>query len=387
MKAALVTSYLSRSGGGVSAAVEALSGTLFATGTDVHVVGIDDGTCDTGHIDWSGGPYFALPVYGPGALGYAPEMRHRLHDLDPSIAHTHGIWTYPSQAVREWSSRTRRPYVVSPHGMLDPWALHNAHWKKKIATWLYESAHLRRASCLHALCEAEAEAMRHLGFANPICVIPNGVATPPAKTDDRSPPPWGHVIHDDAKVILFLGRLHPKKNLLALLDAWSKAADNEWHLVIAGWDQGGHQKHLEAAIYRRRLNKSVHILGPLFGRDKDLALRHARAFVLPSLSEGLPMAVLEAWSYGLPVLMTEACNLAQGFQASAAASLSLHPEEMAQDLGYFLNLGQSRLDEMGRNGRQLVEKHFSWDSVARQMLAVYEWLVNDSEQPSTVLTI
>ncbi len=386
MKAALVTSYLTRSGGGVSAAVEALSGNLFAAGTNVHVVGIKDRYCDTGYGDWSGSSYSALPVRGPGALAYAPDMLHRLHDLAPSIAHTHGMWTYPSRAVSQWSCRTHRPYIVSPHGMLDPWALHNARWKKKIAGWLYENAHLRHASCLHALCEAEAQAIRHVGLTNPICVIPNGVALPPAAINDI-PPPWTHIVHDDANVMLFLGRLHPKKNLLSLLDAWSMAADEDWHLVIAGWDQGNHKKHIKAAIERHGLDNRVHILGPLFGRDKDLALRHARAFVHPSLSEGLPLAILEAWSYALPVLMTEACNLPQGFHASAAARLALDPGEMAHDLQCFLRLDRSHLAEIGRNGRRLVETHFSWSNVAHEMRAVYEWLVNKSEQPSTVRTI
>jgi len=386
MKTVLVTSYLTRSGGGIAAALEALSGTLLATGTDVHVVALDDGRRATDPSDWSGGPYSALPIRGPTALGYAPKMLHRLQELNASIAHTHGMWTYPSRTVSEWSSRTGRPYVLSPHGMLDPWALHNARWKKTIAAWLYENAHLRRASCLHALCEAEAQAMRRFGLTNPMCIIPNGVALPPAEPRDNQLP-WNHIIHGDANVMLFLGRLHPKKNLLSLLDAWSKAADEQWHLVIAGWDQGDHQKRLKAAIDRHRLNKRVHILGPLFGRDKDLALRHAHAFVLPSLSEGLPMAVLEAWSYGLPVLMTEACNLPQGFQVSAAARLAPDPGDMAHDLGSFLNLGRSHLKEMGRNGRRLVETHFSWSHVAREMLAVYDWLVNNGERPSTVRTI
>jgi poly(glycerol-phosphate) alpha-glucosyltransferase len=85
--------------------------------------------------------------------------------------------------------------------------------------------------------------------------------------------------------------------------------------------------------------------------------------------------------------MTEACNLPQGFHASAAARLALDPGEMAHDLQCFLRLDRSHLAEMGRNGRRLVETHFSWSNVAHEMRAVYEWLVNKSEQPSTVRTI
>jgi poly(glycerol-phosphate) alpha-glucosyltransferase len=128
----------------------------------------------------------------------------------------------------------------------------------------------------------------------------------------------------------------------------------------------------------------VHFLGPLFGREKDAALRRADAFVLPSLSEGLPMAALEAWSYGLPVLQTEACNLPEGFQAKAAFRLSLAPEEMARDLHAFMQIEPSKLAEMGRNGRGLVERNFCWNGVAGQLLEVYAWLLEDGAQPASV---
>jgi poly(glycerol-phosphate) alpha-glucosyltransferase len=267
--------------------------------------------------------------------------------------------------------------------MLDPWAIRHARWKKKIAAWLYENAHLRRASCLHALCESEAAVIRKLGFVNPICVIPNGIARPNAPND--LPPPWREVVPKNASVMLFLGRLHPKKNVEALLDAWPRTIEyDNWHLVIAGWGQAGHQQRLTDKIERRGLGKRVHFIGSLFGDKKHAALRHAHAFVLPSLSEGLPMAVLEAWSYGLPVLMTDACNLPEGFRTHAAVHLSLEPCRMQSDLMNFLKLDCARLEQIGRNGRRLVETQFDWGTVAEQMLAVYTWLVHGGSPPPAV---
>ena len=384
MRAALVTSYLSRAGGGVSAVVEALSRNLLTAAADVHVIGLRDPQWRFDSANWNGAPVSALAVRGYSAVGYAPTALARLCDINASIVHTHGIWTYPSRAVSLWSSRTRRPHVVSPHGMLDAWAMRHARWKKAIAARLYENSHLHGASCLHALCEAEAQTIRSHGFTNPICVIPNGV-TLPAITCERGLAPWHDRIPPGANVMLFLGRLHPKKNLVALIDAWPKNADaRNWHLVIAGWDQGSHEQALERSIEKRGLGTRIHLVGPLFGGDKEQALRHAHGFVLPSLSEGLPMAVLEAWSYGLPVLKTDACNLPEGFEASAAARLSLNPHDMAHDINRFLNKDPAELQRMGRNGRRLVESKFSWDTAARAILAVYEWLVNGDERPSTV---
>lgn len=341
---------------------------------NVHVLGLRDDRWPVDGRSWQGAPPTTLTVHGPSALGYAPRAASHLRNLNADIAHTHGLWTYPSQAVAAWSARSRRPYVVSPHGMLDPWALNNARWKKTLAGWLYEDRHLRRADCLHALCEAEAMTIRNLGYLNPICVIPNGVTIPSNAADGI--PPWHQFVKADANVMLFLGRLHPKKNILALIDAWpAEASSNNWHLVIAGWHQGDYRKTLEDKIRRRSLSECIHVVGPLFGQEKHAALRHARAFVLPSLSEGLPMAVLEAWSYGLPVLMTDACNLPEGFEAGAAMRMALHPHEMPRDLAAFLALDRTRLAAMGGNGLRLVESRFNWPGVAAQMRAVYTWLV------------
>lgn len=386
VKAALITSYLSRTGGGVATAIEALSRHLREVHTDVHVIGMRDDKWLTDEANWNGAPVTALPRCGPEAMAYAPSALSRLHDLNPSITHTHGIWTYPSHVVSAWSASTRRPYVVSPHGMLDPWAMSRGCWKKKIAAWLYENAHLRRANCLHALCDAEAKSIRNLGFINPMCVIPNGISLPRVQCDTASP--WSKIIRDDANVMLFLGRLHSKKNLTALLDVWPRKPEyDNWHLVIAGWNQACQQELLADTIERRGLGKKVHLIGPLFGLEKDAAFRHARAFVLPSLSEGLPMAVLEAWSYGLPVLMTDACNLPEGFSAGAAMRMSLEPHQMHRDLLHFLNQERIELEQMGRNGRQLVEARFNWPSVAIQMRAVYKWLVHGGTAPPTVRAI
>jgi poly(glycerol-phosphate) alpha-glucosyltransferase len=123
------------------------------------------------------------------------------------------------------------------------------------------------------------------------------------------------------------------------------------------------------------LEQSVRFLGPVFGPAKDAMLRRAGIFALPSFSEGLPMAVLEAWSYGTPVLMTEACNLPEGFAAGAAYRCGAEPQSVAAGLDA-LTLGAD-IDRcaMGARGRALVEQKYGWSLVARRMSAVYDWLL------------
>lgn len=384
MKAALVTSQLSALGGGVSAVVEALSRSLIQREIDVQVFGLRDAPWGAASRDWRGAPASALAVVGPSAFGFAPGAARALKSFDPQFVHTHGLWTYPSHAVSQWSAKSARPFIVSPHGMLDRWAMKRSRWKKRCAGWLYENRHLSSARCIHALCDAEERAIRALGFKTPISVIPNGVEIPVRARDCA--PPWAGRVPTDANVLLFLGRLHPKKNVSALLDAWSSAADARWHLVIAGWGEARHVEELKS-IASRYVSGCTHFIGPLFGAEKDAAFRHAHAFVLPSVSEGLPMAVLEAWSYGVPVLMTDACNLPVGFSRRAAMRLGLPPQEMAEDLGRFFELDRSVLHEIGRNGQRLVQTDFSWDSAADQMLDVYRWVMFGGVKPASVRII
>jgi glycosyltransferase involved in cell wall biosynthesis len=228
----------------------------------------------------------------------------------------------------------KKPYVVSPHGMLHPWALRVSRWKKHLASRLYENNHLQRATCLHALNDTEAEAIRAYGLRKPICIVPSGVEIPTCPP--RVKAPWFEILPPDARVLLYLGRLHPIKGLPALLRGWSHvrgmAKDANWHLAIAGWGQGGHETELLKLSTTLGLGKTVHFLGPQFGEAKGSCFHAASAFVLPSLSEALPMTVLEAWAYGMPVLMTRQCNLPSGFEVGAALRIEPDAESIAVEL-------------------------------------------------------
>src|SRR5207245_2579441 len=249
---------------------------------------------------------------------------------DLEILSTDGLWKYCSVASRRWHRRTGRPYIVHPEGMLDLWALRNAMWKKRIAALLYEDRHLRGAPCLRALCEAEAKSIRAYGMRNPICVIPNGIDLPElveSSTAETESTVF-QTFAQGRKILLYLGRLHPKKNLANLLRAWKQALNSHpstmenWVLAVAGWDQGGYERRLkhvanevglsfaDLSSQRSEVSRqqsaasSVAFLGPRFGADKNACYRACDAFILPSFSEGLPMTVLEAWAYAKPVLMT-----------------------------------------------------------------------------------
>jgi glycosyltransferase involved in cell wall biosynthesis len=390
MNVGLLTGWMSNRGGGVLDAVHRLAMSLQ---TDpelrVAVFGLADRRMPMDERGWADASPVALQTRGPEALGYAPELPAALASGNLDLLHVHGLWMHYTYASLGWARATGRPYMISPHGMLDSWALRNSHWKKQLALWLYEERHLRGATCLHALCEAEAEAIRAIGLDNPICVIPNGLDKPESAPPGR--PGWGDHVPEDARVLLYLGRLHPKKGLINLLHAWADfihragRKGGNWYLAIAGWDQVGHEGELRRLTEQLELTESVAFIGPMFRADKARCFSSAEGFVLPSVSEGLPMVVLEAWSYGRPVLMTRHCNLPEGFRAGAALEIGTDPAAIHRGLDLFARMSDDQRQAMGGNGRRLCRERFSQERTGDTMREVYRWMLRGGSRPECVL--
>ena len=328
---------------------------------------------------WGDLPTRTFPTHGPRLFGYAPGLAAALERWNADILHVHGIWTYPSVVAPRWSRGTR-PYLVSPHGLLKPWALRNSRWKKRIAALLYEDKDLRDATCLHALNSAEAEAFQEYGLKNPICVIPNGTTmrNDIARMESRQ-----------GRSILFLGRIHPSKGLRSLIEAWSAVrsdvATAGWRLTIAGWDQNHHRAELDRLAEQLEIRSSIDFLGPQFDADKDRCLAAASAFVLPSESEGQPVSILEAWSWRLPVLMTRECNLPEGEEAGAAIMMDPDVNSVAAAMRQLFSMTDQEREAMGQNGRCLVEERFQWQHVGKAMTEVYDWILGRGPKPDCVL--
>ena len=410
MKITHLTQSVSTAGGGISEAVRSLSMAQVQGGDTARVLSVQDGGEAIG--PWpEGSPEFLAATHLPGMIAL-PDLTQRLDTIVPDVLHTQGLWTYLSIGVPRWAKRNNRPYIVSPHGMLDKWALNHSRWKKRVAAALYEKRHLYGASCLHALCASEADSIRAFGINNPIAVIPNGIEIPDRKTAEHRQ--QASDVHK--KIMLFLGRIHPKKGLENALRAWAEIRhspssihhQNNWQFVIAGWDQGGHESMLKqlcgelglkyadvaAAEFVGKEDSSVKasaaqvvFTGPLFGELKDKLLRQSHAFILPSFSEGLPMSILEAWAYELPVVMTEHCNLPEGFDAQAAARIGTDVESISRGMQHVLDASQDELFEMAARGLALVQEKFTWPKIAKQMSQLYDWVIggsSDTDRPDFV---
>lgn len=266
---------------------------------------------------------------GPRQLAFAPGLARALDRARLDLLHLHGIWQYPSHAAGAWARRHGKPLVISPHGMLDPWIAQSRSWKKRIARVVWERRAWRNASAFHALTVAEQQDIVEETGSTRIAVIPN--AAPPLSTQPSGPRP-PHA--------LYLGRIHRKKNIAALIEAWTRALPDLPEgsmLTIAGWGDDAGIAALEADMLGA--DPSIEFVGTAFGSQKLALLELSRFCVLPSFSEGLPMVILEAWAAGTPTIMTEACQLPEGYTFGAALPCGTDVESLRRALvaGFALN--------------------------------------------------
>jgi len=324
-----------------------------------------------------------------GRLAWSPRLRHRIARELPGfdLVHQHNLWMLPNHYGSEAAHRLGIPVVITANGFLEPWALDHSRLKKRVAGALFQWRDLRRAACIHVNTRSEADHVRSLGLVNPLAVIPNGVDVGPfdasassERAFDRFPRLRGR------RIALFLSRLHRKKGILELIEAWGALGPEhpDWHLVVAGPDDG------VGPIVRRRiesggLDTAVTLTGPVMGADKLNLLAAAELFLLPSHSEGLSMALLEAMAARLPVVFTPGCNFPEIAAANAGIETAPRVEALTSTLRLVLSTPRERLADMGSRGRRLVEQGYTWTHCASELLAVYEWLTGRAEPPKSLL--
>lgn len=385
MKAVLLTTTNSHLAGGLYNSVRGLGLALLNQKADVELLSFNDKYSAEdikayGNLPLRFYTISHLPLLN--RLCYSSDLSKILGQIQPDIIHSQGIWLYNSKATRDYKRiHNNTKTIISPRGMLDPWALNNSSWKKKIAGCWFEYSNLKETDCIHVLCQSELESVREFGLKKPVAVIPNGIYLPELPSNR---------IDKEKKTLLFISRIHPKKGLPQLIEAINIIKQNnpsllsQWEIKLAGWNQNGHQEEIESLVNKYKLNKYIKFIGPVLGQRKHEELTMADAFILPSFSEGLPMSILEAWAYKLPTVMTEYCNLPEGFFCNAAIKINTAPEDIAEGLTRLFCLSKDELLQMGENGYKLVSSKFTWDAIAKDTIKLYDFLVNGAEKPNFV---
>ena len=302
-------------------------------------------------------------------------MRQSVTSVD--IVHSHGLWIAPNFYAGQAAAYGGKSLVVSPRGMLSPGALQFSRLKKRIIWKAFQGPAYRKAATWHATSADEAADIRAFGIMAPIAIIPNGIDLP----IQIAP----HLPDKVTRTILFLSRIHPKKGLPTLLDAWQRLSAHRkyWQLVIAGPDEGGHRSELEAIVRNKHVPRVV-FTGPVYGSEKEALLIDADLFVLPTLSENFGIAVAEALAAGIPSIVAKGAPW-QGLENKQCGWwVDQGTEPLLKAMLSATELPAAERQAMGLRGRAWMKQDFGWDAIGRDMKDVYLWLTNKGPCPTCV---
>lgn len=361
MKVLVVTHTLSRSAGGLFYSVRELSENISnLPNIDLEVIGLEDIFFDEDIPNWINVKTKSFKKLNfLSKFGFSFSFLFYVLKAKPDIIHLHGIWNFASFVIFLKSFFFKGAIVISPRGMLDKWILKKGYLKKMLYWNLIEKHLLQRASCIHCLNDSEKISVLEVLPSVKTKVLPNGV--------QQLPPYSYNQLNLKSKKMIFLSRIDSKKGVMELVKAWNSMENlYDWTLEIYGWGDSEYLSKVKSCISNQ---VAVKIFGPVYGQQKIDVLKSASAFILPSYSEGLPMAVLEAWSYGIPVLMTQECNIPIGFTSGAA--IQIHLDTLANDLTTFLQLSSEELERLSVISRELVAENFLWKNISTEMVELY----------------
>lgn len=287
-----------------------------------------------------------------------------------SVVHVHGLWTPFVWRICNFAKRKGLALVISPHGMLEPWAMNHKALKKKIAWCLYQKRVLNAADMLVVNSEKELRSIRSLGIKLPIAVIENGV-------DDTDFPPYFSSVSPD-KVVLFLSRLSPVKGVPDLIRAWSLLPDNHgFELRLYGHADPGYEMELLRVIQDYKVGDSVKLFGPVFGSDKWNAYHNASVFVLPSYSENFGIVIAEALWAGLPVITTKATPWECLEREGLGWQVDNDPQKLCDALLAAMMLGNDRRHEIGLRASVYAKSNFNWPGIVDKYVQTYRWITEE----------
>lgn len=314
---------------------------------------------------------FPRQMFAPVGFGEVVQSVISRYDL----LHVHGLWNLPAWLAAQPARRGGLPYVISPRGMLEPGSLAHKSWKKRVAYLLAERRNLAKASLLHATSEAEGETLAAYGFRPRVVVLPNGVDFSEARTHSFGQYRRRLGLDESARVLVFLGRIHPIKRLDLVAAAFEKirASVRNAHLIIAGPDEAGHRAAIEPLF--ASACDAVHWVGEVAKEDKWALLRDADALVMCSDSESFGLSIVEAMAAGTPVVVTRTCPWHEVERAGAGFWVAQEPTAIADAVTHLFQ-HPAEAAAMGDAGRSLVRANYEWNSIAARMIEEYAMVIN-----------
>lgn len=293
---------------------------------------------------------------------------------DYQLYHVNGLWQYPSHCAAKYARRVNKPYVISPHGMLYPFALEYSKTIKKIFMQLWFRKDIEQAACIHVTCEEEMRHVRNLGFKNPIAIIPNPIDIEPLMLETDT---------CERNTIAFIGRLSPIKNVDRLIQAWHKLGEKTagYELLIVG--DGEQRSELESLGQQLKI-ENLTFTGFLTGENKKKIYKKMRTMVLPSQSENFGMVVAESLLNKVPVIASKGTPWKDLVEYDAGWWVDNSIEELSKAIQQAINISHVEVNRKGDNGRRLVQEKYSTDIVSDKMKQLYKYIIKEGDKPDFV---
>ena len=333
-------------------------------------------------IDIEGVKVFYFPItFKPWQYSYSLHRVLAKNIKNFDLIHMTSIFLSVSTLGAYYAKKFKKPYIISPHGSLMQEPLRRHSIKKKIYLSLIEKRNLTNASAIHFVTDKEKNDYLATGFfLKKAVIIPNAINF----NEFKNQPSVGYFrdkfkISSGGKIILFLARLHPIKGLDTLIPAFAEVIRKEPTavLILAGPDEEGYKRNVQLLIANYQLQDKVIFTDMLTGNDKTAAFKESDVFVLPSYSEALSIATLEAMFFNLPIIITKNSGLAE-IVVDVGAGIVIEKDEKQLTEAILKILNNPELaKKMGENGRKLVETEFSSEKVAEKWIEEYRNLIKN----------
>jgi glycosyltransferase involved in cell wall biosynthesis len=365
MKVLHVIPSVSERSGGPATAIVPMCRALMQQGIEVFLVSTTDGLPEIRDVaEYKGVPVAFFPPQLGASLKYsrplATWLRSNINNYD--LAHIHAVFNHSSIAAAQACRKAGVPYIIRPLGTLDPWSMTQKSLRKRVFWQLYGKSMLHHAAAVHYTSEVEKlSTERHLGL-NHGKVIALGINADKANSNGRA---------FSEPYVLVLSRLHPKKAVDVLIEAFQSLIQNgkfaNWRLVIAGDGPPDYVAKLKARV---AASDRITFTGWLDDDRKHVMLGGASLLALPSHQENFGLCVMEALSHSVPVLVSPNVNLATEIVSANAGWISaIDKDALAARLAEALS-DEDELVKRGRAGKQLSQK-YTWENTARELIDLY----------------
>ena len=380
MRICIFTNSIDKNDGGPSRSVPILAKGLSLVGVEATLFTFRSQQMNTHLLD---GTHMTLKIVPANITSY--ELEKELLAGDYDLIHGQNLWDPLYNKMARIARKHNIPYIVTPRGCLEPWAYQGQGFiknlKKKIAMLLYQKKDLQKASCILATAQMEADNVRALGIKAPIAIIPNGIDVSEYKC--RSIEFRSSV----KKQIVFLSRIHQKKGIEFLINAWEqlKTKYPEWNVVIAGNGDDSYTNELKEMIIHKGLQNCVEIIPPVFGEAKHKLYCESSLFVLPTYSENFGMVIAEAMSCGVPCITTNGTPWQELNEKQLGWCIDLTLNNLVVTISEAIDLGEDALFEIGQRCSKHIQDTYQYTQVAAKNMAVYEWIMKRGEQPKYII--